>query len=48
MSLIEEDSRRFGFDSDAWLEQLAKARAAEVLGSLGPYELIAEAGFPSI
>lgn len=44
MSLIEEDSRRFGFDSDAWLEQLAKARAAEVLGSLGPYELIAEAG----
>ncbi|NOT32228.1 MAG: tetratricopeptide repeat protein [Planctomycetes bacterium] len=44
MSLIDEDSSLFGFDSDAWLEQLARARSAEVLGSLGPYELIAEAG----
>lgn len=44
MSLIEDDSTLFGFDSDAWLQQLAKARAEEVLGSLGPYHLIAEAG----
>jgi tetratricopeptide (TPR) repeat protein len=44
MSLMGDDSKMFGFDSDAWLRTLARAKAVETLGKLGPYELISEAG----
>ncbi|HEX6884426.1 MAG TPA: serine/threonine-protein kinase [Planctomycetota bacterium] len=44
MSLTADDSARFGFASERWLEVLRTAEAPPALGRLGPYELLEEAG----
>ena len=44
MALARDDAAFFGFGSEHWLEGLREAEAPEMLGCLGPYELLAEAG----
>ncbi|HEX6885410.1 MAG TPA: serine/threonine-protein kinase [Planctomycetota bacterium] len=44
MSLTADDSARFGFASERWLEVLRTAESPAALGRLGPYELLEEAG----
>jgi tetratricopeptide (TPR) repeat protein len=44
VALERDDAAFFGFGSDDWLEGVRAAETPEVLGSLGPYELVAEAG----
>ena len=44
MSLVPNDSLFFGFGSDAWFERVRRAESTEERGSLGPYELLEEAG----
>jgi tetratricopeptide (TPR) repeat protein/predicted Ser/Thr protein kinase len=44
VSLAADDLALFGFESEAWLDRLQEAETSAVLGRLGAYELLEEAG----